>query len=90
MHILSRDNTPCNFIKIRMACPGSAKLAQNDICAYTKVGRLSCQLLHPLTFAYIIESLKKLGCSKVISTTNDNFWMIFPSPYPNTVHYTHN
>lgn len=70
-------------IKIRLACSGSAKLAQNDVCVYTKVGRLSCQLIHPVTFAYIVESLKKLGCSKVISTVNDNFWVIFPPPYPN-------
>ena len=27
--------------------------------------------------------LKKLGCSKVISNANNNFWMIFPSTYPN-------
>ena len=36
-------------------------------------------LLHPVTFAYIVEWLKNLDFSKVI----DNFLMIYSSPHPN-------
>ena len=71
-----------HYFKIRMACPGLPNWPKMSSVFIQRWVDWVVELLHPVTFAYI-ELLKKLGCSKVISTVNDNFWMIFPSPYLN-------